>query len=79
MNSNRHILKDGTQLQGKNFVYEIVKLLGQGSFGITYLAKVCLKGSLGVIQGNIYVAIKEFYMAELNSRVGTRVDSRKKH
>ena len=75
MNSNRHILKDGTQLQGKNFVYKIVKLLGQGSFGITYLAKVCLKGSLGVIQGNIYVAIKEFYMADVNSRVGTRVDS----
>lgn len=75
MNSNRHILKDGTQLHGKDYLYEIVELLGQGSFGITYLAKVCLKGSLGVIQGNIYVAIKEFYMADVNSRVGTRVDS----
>lgn len=75
MNSNRHILKEGTRLHGKDYVYEIENVLGQGSFGITYLAKVCLKGSLGVIQGNIYVAIKEFYMVDVNSRVGTRVDS----
>lgn len=40
--------------------YKIVKLLGQGSFGITYLAEHTSLGKK--------VAIKEFFMKELNSR-----------
>lgn len=51
-------LQANTTLQGGR--YTITKVLGQGSFGITYLAK----------QTNLdkTVAIKEFFMKELNSR-----------
>ena len=77
MSEQRNILTIGTNLHGKDYVYEVVKVLGQGSFGITYLAKVCLKGALGSLQGTIHVAIKEFYMKEMNSRSGTAVDSGK--
>lgn len=51
-------LTQGTLLHGG--IYKIEKVLGQGSFGITYLAehtKLAKK-----------VAIKEFFMKELNSR-----------
>ncbi len=51
-------LKAGATLRGG--AYEIKKVLGQGSFGITYLAK---HTSL-----DRAVAIKEFFMKELNSR-----------
>ena len=40
--------------------YKIVKMLGQGSFGITYLAEHTSLGKK--------VAIKQFFMKELNSR-----------
>ena len=40
--------------------YKIVKMLGQGSFGITYLPEHTSLGKK--------VAIKEFFMKELNSR-----------
>lgn len=48
----------GTLLRGGT--YKIEKVLGQGSFGITYLAE-----HTGL---NRKVAIKEFFMKELNSR-----------
>lgn len=48
----------GTLLQGGK--YKIEKILGQGSFGITYLAEHTILGKK--------VAIKEFFMKELNSR-----------
>ena len=50
--------------------YTIVKTLGRGSFGITYLAttKVALSGGLGKMFVTVNVAIKEFFMEELNSR-----------
>ena len=48
----------GTLLRGGS--YKIEKVLGQGSFGITYLAKHTNLGRK--------VAIKEFFMKELNSR-----------
>ena len=61
-------LRAGTVLQkGK---YTIVKSLGQGSFGITYLAstKLTILGKLGKMDTTVNVAIKEFFMSEMNSR-----------
>ena len=51
-------LSSGTLLHGGT--YKIEKVLGQGSFGITYLAEHTSLGKK--------VAIKEFFMKELNSR-----------
>jgi len=61
-------LKIGTILQ--NGKYTIVKSLGQGSFGITYLATMptMIEGPLGRIKADVQVAIKEFFMADLNYR-----------
>lgn len=61
-------LKIGTILQ--NGTYRIVKVLGQGSFGITYLAKAKFRtqGNLGSMNVEAQVAIKEFFMSEVNSR-----------
>ena len=61
-------LKIGSTLQkGK---YEITKVLGSGNFGITYLAstKIAVKGQMGQMDVTINVAIKEFYMKDLNNR-----------
>lgn len=61
-------LKEGTTLQhGK---YTIARSLGQGSFGITYLAttKLTMLGKLGQMDATVNVAIKEFFMSEMNSR-----------
>ena len=68
-------LAAGTVLKGRSYSYEIVKTLGQGSFGITYLAKVRMEGSLGSIGSNMFVAVKEFFMKEINGREGTSVTS----
>lgn len=61
-------LKRGTLLQGGK--YKIEKCLGQGSFGITYLAKMksIISGSKGQTSMWVDVAIKEFFMKDFNSR-----------
>ena len=64
-------LSKGTILQGDTYRYEIVRTLGQGSFGITYLATTQIAGSLGAI--SVKVAIKEFFMKEINMREGSSV------
>ena len=61
-------LRNGTTLQ--NGRYTIINSLGQGSFGITYLAttKLTMMGKLGQMVTTVNVAIKEFFMSEMNSR-----------
>jgi len=61
-------LNSGTiLLRGK---YKIERLLGQGGFGITYLAsmKLPVQGPLGMIDSEVRVAIKEFFMKDLCNR-----------
>ena len=69
-------LKQGCTL--KSGKYKIVKTLGQGSFGITYLAttRISMDGQLGKMDVNVNVTIKEFFMSDLNSRAtdGTSVE-----
>ena len=69
-------LKQGSTLKGGK--YKIVKTLGQGSFGITYLAttRISMDGQLGKMDVNVNVTIKEFFMSDLNSRSsdGTNVE-----
>lgn len=61
-------LKNGTLLQGGK--YRIEQTLGQGSFGITYLAtaKFSTSGNLGKMNVLAKVAIKEFFMSDINGR-----------
>lgn len=65
------LTKGSTLQHGK---YEIVKTLGKGSFGITYLAAT--NAALSGVFGQMNVAIKEFFMDEFNkrSRDGSSVD-----
>ncbi len=50
--------------------YKIEKVLGQGGFGITYLAEqsVTITGDIGTIQTKIKVTIKEFFIKDLCNR-----------
>lgn len=68
-------LPAGTVLRGNSFTYKIERALGQGSFGITYLAdaSVEMKGELGTLRSSMRVAIKEFFMKEINGREGSTV------
>ena len=70
METRQQSLPHGYALQGKKNRYVIDKVLGQGAFGITYLAryKASILGDIGA--GSIWaqVAIKEFFMRDLNTR-----------
>lgn len=68
-------LPSGAILKGMSYSYRIEKTLGQGSFGITYLASVKMAGALGAIDANIKVAIKEFFMRDINGRSDATVTS----
>ena len=63
-------LPHGYVLQGEKNRYIIDQVLGQGSFGITYLAKfkTTYSGSMGTGTGWLQVAIKEFFMRDMNVR-----------
>ena len=63
-------LRTGSTLKGGKFAYTIQSVLGQGSFGITYLAttNAVVSGPLGNIETEIKVAIKEFFMKEFSNR-----------
>ena len=68
-------LQPGTVIHGTHNDYRIERILGQGSFGITYVANVRLKGRLGAIESTAMVAIKEFFLRDVSSRNGLRVFS----
>lgn len=61
-------LKTGIRLQGGK--YRIERTLGRGSFGITYLAvtRFTTTGTLGQMEVEAKVALKEFFMSDINSR-----------
>jgi formylglycine-generating enzyme required for sulfatase activity/serine/threonine protein kinase len=76
--NNNQQLRQGTVLKAQKYTYTIQKVLGQGGFGITYLATipVWVQGPLGKIETKSTVAIKEFFMkdyCERDSTSGTRI------
>lgn len=54
-------LQPGFKLQSKDRTYEIIEILGSGSFGITYLAKADV--SIGNIKTSMQFAIKEHFVS----------------
>lgn len=68
-------LPEGNILNGNIYDYEIIKVLGQGSFGITYLAAAKLRSEMAAEDAVQYVAVKEFFMYEINGREKTAVTS----
>lgn len=59
-------LPTGAVLRGTVYTYTIEKVLGLGTFGITYLASTSMKGPLGEV--TVQVAVKEFFAKDLDSR-----------
>lgn len=74
-NNTTTSLAIGAILHGEAYDYKITDVLGQGTFGITYKAKVEMKGALGRLDSNMYVAVKEFFMKEVNGRENSSVTS----
>lgn len=66
VNYKDQTLSAGTILRGPVYTYRIEKVLGQGAFGITYLAFTSMAGPLGKVM--VPVALKEFFAKELDSR-----------
>lgn len=68
-------LPQGTVLRGKEHEYRIERILGQGTFGITYLAYIetVVGGELGEVKAKIQFAVKEFFMRDINGREGSSV------
>lgn len=71
MNSNRP-LPVNTLLDGGEYCYVIEKVIGQGSYGITYLARAVGKGRM---LHNRQVAIKEFFPYDFSQREGSKVET----
>ena len=71
MNSNTtSSLASGTILHGEVYNYKIIKVLGQGSYGITYLAE-----TVNSNEATCLVAIKELFIREACTRTGTTVNT----
>ena len=68
-------LSQGTRLIGPQNTYQIQRTLGQGTFGITYLAttEMQLSGQMGSFTTRVQVAVKEFFMKDFNGREGSEV------
>lgn len=73
MESTNISLLSGTTLHSPTTAYKIVRTLGQGTFGITYLAEVNVDGALSALGATVYVTVKEFFMSKINGRKGTTV------
>lgn len=63
-------LAPGTILHGEVYNYKITKVLGQGSYGITYLAE-----TVNSNEATCLVAIKELFIREACTRTGTTVNT----
>ena len=70
MENNGLTLQVNQIVKGNAYTYHIERILGQGSFGITYLAStsITVPGPLGNIETEIKVAVKEFFMKDFNVR-----------
>lgn len=70
MNTPDYSLPLGYVLQGGTGKYTISQKLGQGAFGITYMAEteVEIHGNMGIGKVSAYVAVKEFFMRDLHLR-----------
>ena len=62
-------LAPGHILRGHGATYAIVRVLGQGSFGITYLARTVVDAD----EIEQMLCVKEFFMRDVNGRTGTSV------
>lgn len=71
IDTTQSALPAGTVLKGGNASYTLLKTLGQGSFGITYLAK----NIVGEDEVEQLFCIKEFFMRDINGRENTSVTS----
>ena len=71
IDTTQSALPAGTVLKGGNVSYMLLKTLGQGSFGITYLAK----NIVGEDEVEQLFCIKEFFMRDINGRESTSVTS----
>lgn len=60
MNTDNNILPTGTVLKGKQLTYRIEKVLGNGGFGITYLATTVMQ--IGNVPVKALFAIKEHFL-----------------
>lgn len=72
-NNTTSALPNGTLLRSATTTYKIVRTLGQGSFGITYLAEMNNDGTATASTAAVYVTVKEFFMSKINGRKGTAV------
>ena len=63
-------LKEGVILNGKSHSYRIDKVLGSGTFGITYLADVLFHNNM-TSNTSVKVAIKEFFPKDFCDRDAT--------
>ncbi len=71
-------LARGNVLHGRNNNYRIIKTLGQGAFGITYLANIIERGESGDVETEAMCAIKEFFMKDFNGRSESTVTTSSK-
>jgi len=69
MSTYYNYLSSGTILHGNQYNYKIARVLGQGNYGITYLANLSLQGQLRQLDSNVYVTIKEFFMKDIMKRL----------